>query len=53
MTILKGHPPFFSSFSVVRPTQCFGTITKKGEKERKKKRQGLTFLTLINSIIER
>ena len=46
---IKGASPFFSSFNVVRPTQFFGIITKKGEKERKKKRQGLTFFTLINS----
>ena len=48
---IKRTSPFFSSFSVVRPTHFFGIITKKkaGEKERKKKRQGLTFLTLINS----
>ena len=46
---IKRASPFFSSFSVVRPTQFFGIITKKGEKERKKKRQGLTFFALINS----
>ena len=47
---VKRTSPFFSSFSVVRPTYFFGIITKKaGEKERKKKRQGFTFLTLINS----
>ena len=48
---IKRAFPFFSSSSAVRPTQFFGIITKKGEKERKKeKRQGLTFLTLINSL---
>ena len=46
---IKRASPFFSSFSVVRPTQFFSIITKKGEKEREKKLQGLTFLTLINS----
>ena len=50
---IKRTSPLFSSFSVVRLTHFFGIITKKrkkaGEKERKKKRQGLTFLTLINS----
>ena len=47
---IKRASLFFSSFIVVRPTQFFGIITKKkGEKERKRKRQGLIFLTLINS----
>ena len=42
---IKRASPFFSSFSVVRQTQFFGIITKKGEK----KRHGLIFLALINS----
>ena len=46
---IKRASLFFSSFNVVGPAQFFGIITKKGEKERKKKRQGPTFFTLINS----
>ena len=50
MTILKGHPTFFLRLaSSDRQTQFFGIIEKKKktkEMERKKKRQGLTFLYL-------
>ena len=46
---IKRASPFFSSFSVVRLTQFFGIITKKGEKKREKKPHCLTFLALINS----
>ena len=46
---IKRASPFFSSFSVVRLTQFFGIITKKGETKREKKPHCLTFLALINS----
>ena len=48
--MLKGHPPFFLRLaSSDRPIFLALSQKKAGEKERKKKRQGLTFLTLINS----
>ena len=40
---------FFSSFSVVRPTQFLGIITKKRGKGKEKETTSFNFLTLINS----
>ena len=43
------HPPFFLRLAASDRPNFLALSQKKGEKERKKKRQGLTFLTLINS----